>query len=192
LEVTETSITRPSDSDTEDNKNSEDKVKQKNTGNDRHRSRPKVVSIGAKRENKTKGEAPSDEATVQMVVEELEKLGWVPLQEGDEMRMPSNQEGFDIQAIHPENKILRRVECKGRVSKWGKSNIEISERQMRHALEGNGLVFNGKTVQYLLAVIEESESTPKVRIVPFMEYDVKFVFSRNDWSQDSDLRDNND
>ena len=127
-----------------------------------------------------------------MVVDELEKLGWKPLNEGDEMRMDANHEGFDIQAIHSENEILRRVECKGRISKWRNSNVEISERQMHHALKFNGTQYKGKTIQYLLAVIEESESTPKVRFVSFMEYDLKFVFSRNDWDQDSNLRGNSE
>ena len=122
-----------------------------------------------------------------MVVDELVKRGWTPLTDGHEMRMDANQEGFDIQAIHPDNDLLWRVECKGRVAQWGSSNVEISERQMHHALEFYGKEINGKTIQYALAVIEESESTPKVRIVPFMEYDLKFVFSRNDWNQDSNL-----
>ena len=139
------------------------------------------------RSKKSKHEAKSDDATVQMVVDELVKRGWTPLADGHEMRMDANQEGFDIQAIHRDNDLLWRVECKGRVAKWGSSNVEISERQMHHALEFNGKEINGKTIQYMLAVIEESESTPKVRLVPFMEYDLKFVFSRNDWNQDSNL-----
>ena len=193
LEVTEATLTKPSGDGTEDDKDSEKKEKRKkDTDNGKHRSRPKVVSKGVKGENKSKGEVKSDEATVQMVVDELEKLGWKPLNEGDEMRMDANQEGFDIQAIHSENEILRRVECKGRISKWRNSNVEISERQMHHALQFNGTQYKGKTIEYLLAVIEESESTPKVRFVSFMEYDLKFVFSRNDWDQDSNLRGNSE
>ena len=65
---------------------------------------------------------------------DLEKMGWKPLADGHEMRMDANQQGFDIQAINPENDKLWRVECKGRIAKWGNSNVEISERQMHHAL----------------------------------------------------------
>lgn len=191
LEVTEATLTRPSDSKNDDD--SEQEATQTATGTGRPRSRPKVVPTGKRGENKSKGETKSDAVTVQMVVDELEKMGWTPLNHGDEMRMDVDQEGFDIQAIHPNNDLLWRVECKGRISKWENSNVDISERQMRHALEGNGKELqNGKTVQYLLAVIEESESTPKVRVVPFMEYDLKFVFSRNDWDKDTDLRENSE
>ena len=174
-------MTKPSESSTDTSNSTTKETKRKDKTGHRPKSSPKVVS------RKSKHEAKSDEATVQMVVNELEKMGWKPLADGHEMRMDANQQGFDIQAIHPENDKLWRVECKGRIAKWGNSNVEISERQMHHALEFNGKVINGKTIQYLLAVIEESESTPKVRFVPFMEYELKFVFSRKDWDQDSNL-----
>ena len=187
LEVAEATLTKPNESSTDTSNSTTEEPKRKDKTNHRPRSRPKVVSEGRKEQKKSKHEAKSDDATVQMVVDELVKRGWTPLTDGHEMRMDANQEGFDIQAIHPDNDLLWRVECKGRVAKWGSSNVEISERQMHHALEFNGKEINGKTIQYALAVIEESESTPKVRIVPFMEYDLKFVFSRNDWNQDSNL-----
>jgi hypothetical protein len=181
LDVAEATLTKPSESSTDTSNSTTKETKRKDKTGHRPKSSPKVVS------RKSKHEAKSDEATVQMVVNELEKMGWKPLADGHEMRMDANQQGFDIQAIHPENDKLWRVECKGRIAKWGNSNVEISERQMHHALEFNGKVINGKTIQYLLAVIEESESTPKVRFVPFMEYELKFVFSRKDWDQDSNL-----
>jgi len=187
LEVAEATLTKPTESSTDTSNSTTKERKRKDKTGHSPKSRPKVVSKGTKEEKKSKIEAKSDEATVQMVVDELGERGWKPLLEGDEMRMEANQEGFDIQAIHPNNDKLLRVECKGRVSKWGPSNVGISERQMHHALKFNGTEINGKTIQYLLAVIEESESTPKVRLVPFMEYDLEFVFSRNDWDQDSNL-----
>ena len=187
LEVAEATLTKPTESITDTSNSTTEGPKRKDKTGQRPKSRPKVVSEGTKGQKKSKHEAKSDEATVQMVVNELEKRGWKPLGDGHEMRMDANQEGFDIQAIHPDKDILWRVECKGRVAKWGPSNVEISERQMHHALEFNGKEINGKIIQYSLAVIEESESTPKIRFVPFMEYDLKFVFSRDDWDQDSDL-----
>ena len=48
-----------------------------------------------------------------MVVDELVKRGWTPLTDGHEMRMDANQEGFDIQAIHPDNDLLWRVGMQG-------------------------------------------------------------------------------
>jgi len=187
LEVAEATLTKPTESSTDTSNSTTEQPKHKDKTEQRPKSRPKVVSKGTKEQKKSKQEAKSDEATVQMVVNELEKMGWTALADGHGMRMDANQEGFDIQAIHPDKDILWRVECKGRVAKWGPSNVEISERQMHHALEFNGKEINGKIIQYLLAVIEESESTPKVRFVPFMEYDLKFVFGRNDWDQDSNL-----
>ncbi|MDC3310538.1 hypothetical protein OAV45_03830 [Candidatus Poseidoniales archaeon] len=187
LEVAEATLAKPTESSNDTGNSTTGEPKRKDKTGHRTKSRPKVVSKGTKEQKKSKHEAKSDEATVQMVVNELKKMGWKPLADGHEMRMDANQEGFDIQATHPDNDILWRVECKGRVAKWGPSNVEISERQMHHALEFNGKEINGKTIQYTLAVIEESESTPKVRFVPFMEYDLKFVFSRNDWNQDSKL-----
>lgn len=166
----ETEVSRKSTSERKPKKKSEKKI-------------PTVVKPVS--EGDRKRQPRTDKETVQMVTNHLREEGWEPLDKGARLRMHNNQDGFDIQAV--KENIILRVEVKGRKAKWGESNVSISRKQMQHAFTFHGEEHMGKYVaDYRLAVIEESESEPKVRLISFMDHDFDFVFRRSDFPKDED------
>jgi hypothetical protein len=150
--------------------------------------KPKKAKPNLRPVSGRKGRPKTDDDTVKMVTEYLRSEGWKPLDDGALLRMKNSQMGFDIQAV--KGNVILRIEAKGREAIWGKSNVWISRKQMQHAFKFHGTKHEAQGVEYVaeyrLAVIEESISKPKVRLISFMEYDFDFVFDRSDFPKDED------